>query len=72
LIVAAIGLSIAVVVKTARVGRARNAPQQTVSPQLSSPKTEETELSRNKFCIYCGCCNKSFAVYCESCGKKIA
>ena len=72
LIVAAIGVSIAVVVKTARVGRAKPAPQQTVSPQLSSPKTEETELSKNKFCIYCGSCNKSFAVYCESCGKKIA
>jgi hypothetical protein len=72
LIVAAIGVCVAVVVKPVRAGRARTAPQQTVIPEPSSPQTEETVLSKTKFCIYCGSSNKSYALYCENCGKKIA
>ncbi len=72
LIVAAICISIAVAVKSSRFSGARMAPQQTASAEPSSPKTDEPNLNKAKFCIYCGSSNKSFAVYCENCGKKIA
>ena len=72
LIIAAIGLCIAVVIRPVRIGRGNAVPQQTVSPEPSSPKAEVAGSARNKFCIYCGSSNKSFALYCENCGKKIA
>lgn len=71
LIVAAIGICIAIVIKPAINARARSARQQAVSPGAGSPKTEEAELTKTKFCIYCGSSNKSFAAYCECCGRKI-
>jgi hypothetical protein len=71
LIIVAIGLCIAAVIKPVRNGRGKAVPQQTVSAEAASSKAEEAELGRNKFCIYCGSSNKSFAVYCENCGKKI-
>ena len=71
LIIAAIGISIAVVVKPIKIG-AKTAPQQTVSIGSTNPKAEEVVAAKSKFCIYCGSTNKSFAVYCETCGKKIA
>jgi hypothetical protein len=72
LIIAAIGLCMAAVIKPVKIGREKTVPQQTVSPEPSSPKAEEADLVRGKFCIYCGSSNKSFALYCENCGKKIA
>jgi hypothetical protein len=72
LIIAAIGLCIAAVIKPAKIGRGKTVPQQTVSPEPSGPKAEAADLGRGKFCIYCGSSNKSFALYCENCGKKIA
>jgi hypothetical protein len=71
LIIASIGLSIALVIKPIRIGREKTVPQQTVSQEPSSP-AQEADANRSKFCIYCGSSNKSFAVYCENCGKKIA
>jgi len=71
LIVAAIGISIAVVIKPLRTA-GKTLIQQTTPSEPSSPKTEETALGKNKFCIYCGSGNKSVAVFCENCGKKIA
>ena len=72
LIIAAIGLCVAAVIKPVKSGRGNAVPQQAVSPETSSPKAEETDLANGKFCIYCGSSNKSFALYCENCGKKIA
>jgi hypothetical protein len=72
LIIAAIGLCIAVVIRPVKIGKEKTVPQQTVSPETSSPKAEEADLARDKFCIYCGSSNRAFAVYCENCGKKIA
>jgi len=72
LIVAAIGLCIAAVIKPIKISRGKTVPQQTVSSETNSPKAEEANLARNKFCIYCGSGNKPFALYCENCGKKIA
>jgi hypothetical protein len=72
LIIAAIGLCMAAVIKPVKIGKGKTVPQQTVSPEPSSPKAEEAGLGRGKFCIYCGSSNKSFALYCENCGKKIA
>jgi predicted transglutaminase-like cysteine proteinase len=72
LIIAAIGLCIAAVIKPVKIGREKRVPQQTVSPETGSPKAQEADLARNKFCIFCGSSNRPFALYCESCGKKIA
>jgi hypothetical protein len=70
-IIVAIAISIAAVIKPLKLG-SKMVPQQTISPQTSSPKPEQANLNLNKFCVYCGSSNKSFAVYCENCGKKIA
>jgi hypothetical protein len=72
LIIVAIGTCMAAVIKPAKIGREKPVPQQTVFSESSSPKAEEADSGRNKFCIYCGSSNKSFALYCENCGKKIA
>jgi hypothetical protein len=69
-IIAAIGISIAIVVRPIRIGM-KTAPQQTVSSEPSSPMPEQAEASKTKFCIYCGAGNKSIAMYCSNCGKKI-
>ena len=75
LIVAAIGVSIAVVIKPMKTA-AKAVHQPPTSPEPpaapTAPKTEEAVASKNKFCIYCGSGNKPVAVYCENCGKKIA
>ena len=60
-IAAAIGIAIAVTVKTAKSSKE--------TPSLPQEINENSE--GNKFCIYCGSSNKSFAAYCEKCGKKI-
>jgi membrane protease subunit (stomatin/prohibitin family) len=72
LIIAAIGLCIAAVIKPTKISRKKTDPQQTASPQTGSPKAETADTARGKFCIYCGSSNKPFALYCENCGKKIA
>jgi hypothetical protein len=72
LIIAAIGLCIAAVIKPVKISRGKTVPQQTVSPEISGSKAAEADLTRNKFCIYCGSSNRPFALYCENCGKKIA
>jgi len=60
-IAAAIGISIAVTIKTAKS-----------SKETASPLQMKNEIvDEGKFCIYCGSSNKSFASYCERCGKKI-
>jgi hypothetical protein len=71
LIIAAIGISIAVVIKPLKIG-SKTTPQKTVPVEPTSPKAEEAVLAKSKFCIYCGSTNKTFAVYCGTCGKKIA
>ncbi len=71
LIIAAIGISIAVVVKPLKIG-GKTPPQQMVPVEPTSPKAGEDVSAKSKFCIYCGSTNKPFAVYCETCGKKIA
>ncbi|HMK94424.1 MAG TPA: hypothetical protein VK536_03390 [Candidatus Limnocylindrales bacterium] len=70
LIIVAIGICIAAVIKPARSARGKTISQQTVTPEAAGPKAEEA-IGKNKFCIYCGSSNKSCAVYCEECGKKI-
>jgi hypothetical protein len=72
LIIAAIGLCIAAVIKPTKISREKIVPQQTVSQQTGSTKAETADSARGKFCIYCGSSNKPFALYCENCGKKIA
>ena len=71
LIVAAIGISMAVVIKPVRAAT-KISPQQTASPEPSIPQPQEPALNKNKFCIYCGSNNKPVAVFCQNCGKKIA
>jgi hypothetical protein len=71
LIIAAIGISIAVVVKPIRIG-SKTETQQPISMEPNSSKSDEADLCKEKFCIYCGSSNKSFALYCGNCGKRIA
>ncbi len=61
IIAAAIGISIAVTIKTAKSSKETPSP-----PQMKNEIVDE-----GKFCVYCGSSNKSFASYCERCGKKI-
>jgi hypothetical protein len=71
LMIAAIGISMAVVVKPIRIG-SKTDVQQSISGEPSSTKAEGVDLCKEKFCIFCGSSNKSFALYCGNCGKKIA
>jgi len=71
LMLVAIVISITITIKTAN--RSKPKPlNQTLSHEPISPNVANANLESNKFCIYCGSCNKACALYCEKCGKKIA
>jgi hypothetical protein len=71
IVVAAVGTSITVTIKTAK-SKKTIGTNQTISSETSTPQGTSDNSGSNKFCIYCGSNNKSFASYCEKCGKKIA
>jgi hypothetical protein len=85
IVVVAIGISIAITIKTAKNPRETKLNKQTLSTQPSlsqsgNPNPQDDKpldkidatLETGKFCIFCGSSNKSFASYCEKCGKQIA
>lgn len=70
LMIVAIGISIAVVVRPLRFG-VKTDPSQIFTPAEVSSAPVQADTSKAKFCVHCGSANKSFALYCENCGKKI-